>query len=217
MHIYSSQSHGESPGRKLNLYATQQCVHLSHANCHSAPVMTGQKATPAGWSNRLARESCLSDKHHIRSPRFQCAFITIIRMSANSVVHCQITKISICILNYLSNADATTLAATAILDLWSTQSWFSKSYVQEKRRAINSQSLTCTVVTMLSIVWAVHLISWSSKTPGDDFPYQLDSNQNRFPDADLALTSATIADAREVFEIVIEIQLMVLYAMKNLL
>ena len=34
--------------------------------------------------------------------------------------------------------------------------------------------------------------------------------------ADLALTSATprIADAREVFEIVIEIQLMVLYAMK---
>ena len=34
------------------------------------------------------------------------------------------------------------------------------------------------------------------------------------PGADLALTSATIADAREVFEIVIEIQLMVLYAMK---
>ena len=32
--------------------------------------------------------------------------------------------------------------------------------------------------------------------------------------ADLALTSATIADAREVFEIVIEIQLMVFYAMK---
>ena len=34
------------------------------------------------------------------------------------------------------------------------------------------------------------------------------------PGADLALTSSTIADAREVFEIVIEIQLMVLYAMK---
>ena len=32
--------------------------------------------------------------------------------------------------------------------------------------------------------------------------------------ANLALTSATIADAREVCEIVIEIQLMVLYAMK---
>ena len=63
-------------------------------------------ATPAGWSNQLARESCLSDKHHIRSPRFQCAFLTRIRMSANSVVHCQITKISICIFNYLSNADA---------------------------------------------------------------------------------------------------------------
>ena len=48
-------------------------------------------------------------------------------------------------------------------------------------------------------------------------------NQNRSPcrgggggGADLALTSATprIADAMEVFEIVIEIQLMVLYAMK---
>ena len=38
----------------------------------------------------------------------------------------------------------------------------------------------------------------------------------RVPGADLALTPATprIADAREVFEIVIEIQLMVLYAMK---
>ena len=34
------------------------------------------------------------------------------------------------------------------------------------------------------------------------------------PGADLALTSSTIADAREVFEIVIEIQLVVLYAMK---
>ena len=84
-------------------------------------------ATPAGWSNRFAWESCLSDKHHIRSPRFQWAFI-IIRVSANSVVHCQITKISICILIHLStwsNADATPLVATAILDLRSTQSWFS--------------------------------------------------------------------------------------------
>ena len=34
------------------------------------------------------------------------------------------------------------------------------------------------------------------------------------PGADLALTSSTIADAREVFEIVIEIHLVVLYAMK---
>ena len=42
------------------------------------------------------------------------------------------------------------------------------------------------------------------------------SKQIPMPGADLALTSATprIADAREVFEIVIEIQLMVLYAMK---
>ena len=80
--------------------------------------------------NRLAWESCLSDKHHIRSPRFQCAFITIIRVRANSVVHCQITKISISILIYLSNlnADATPLAATAILDLRSTQSWKMPGY-----------------------------------------------------------------------------------------
>ena len=127
-------------------------VHLSHANCHAAQSL----ATPAGWSNRLAWESCLSDKHHIRSPRFLCAFVTIIKVSANSGVHCQITKISICILIYLSNADASPLAATAILDLRSTQSWFSKSYVQEKLRAITSQSLTCMVFTMLSIVWAVH-------------------------------------------------------------
>ena len=34
------------------------------------------------------------------------------------------------------------------------------------------------------------------------------------PGADLALTFSTIADAREVFEIVIEMQLVVLYAMK---
>ena len=130
---------------------------LSVSICHTRtatqpPASRMILATPAGWSNRLAWESCLSDKHHIRSPRFQCAFIIIIRVSANSVVHCQITTISICILIYLSNADATPLAATAILDLRSTQSWFSKSYMQEKRRAINSQSLTCMVFTMLSIV-----------------------------------------------------------------
>ena len=40
------------------------------------------------------------------------------------------------------------------------------------------------------------------------------SKQIPMPGADLALTSSTIADAREVFEIVIEIQLVVLYAMK---
>ena len=166
MHIYSAQSYGESPGRKLKLYARDfmplSSVHL--ASCHTRTATQPQPwslatgrlvpgAGPTPGSNRLAWESCLSDKHHIRSPRFQCAFITIIRVRANSVVHCQITKISICILIYLSNVDATPLAAT---DLRATQSWFSKSYVQEKRRSINSQSLTCMVFTMLSIVWAVH-------------------------------------------------------------
>ena len=132
---------------------------LSVSTCHTRTATQlqitghpGRLVQPPG-SNRLAWESCLSDKHHIRSPRFQCPFITIIRVSANSVEHYQITEISICILIYsVSNADATLLAATAILDLRSTQSWFSKSYVQEKRRAINSQSLTCMVFTMLSIV-----------------------------------------------------------------
>ena len=42
----------------------------------------------------------------------------------------------------------------------------------------------------------------------------IESKQIPMPGADLALTSSTIADAREVFEIVIEIQLVVLYAMK---
>ena len=55
------------------------------------------------------------------------------------------------------------------------------------------------------------------ENPGRRFPISTWSNQNRSRcrrGADLALTSATIVDAREVFEIVIEIQLMVLYAMK---
>ena len=133
-----------------------------------------------GQPGRLVQPACLGKlciKHHIRSPRFQCAFITIIRVIANWVVHCQITKISICILIHQSNADATPLAATAMLDLRSTQSWFSKSYVQEKRRAINSQSLTSVVFTMLSIIWAcIKSAEARKKTPGDDFPflYRLD-------------------------------------------
>ena len=192
---------------------------LSVSTCHTRTATQSQPcslATPTAWSNRLAWESCLPDKHHIRSPRFQCALITIIRVSANSVVHCQITKISISILIYLSNlnADATPLAATAILDLRSTQSWFSKSYMQEKCRAINSQSLTCMVFTRLDGA----LNQLKLENPGISHSYQLDQIKTD-PDAgwaDLAFTSATprIADAKEVFEIVIEIQLMVLYAMK---
>ena len=55
------------------------------------------------------------------------------------------------------------------------------------------------------------------ENPGRRFPILINlikSKQIPMPGADLALTSATIADAREVFEIVNEIQLMVLYAMK---
>ena len=55
----------------------------------------------------------------------------------------------------------------------------------------------------------------------DDFPYQLnqiktkqDPDGGRRSRDDLALTSLTIADAREVFVIVIEKQLMWLYAME---
>ena len=55
------------------------------------------------------------------------------------------------------------------------------------------------------------------ENPGRRFPILINlikSKQIPMPGADLALTSATIGDAREVFEIVIEIQLMVLHAMK---
>ena len=55
------------------------------------------------------------------------------------------------------------------------------------------------------------------ENPGRRFPILINlikSKQIPMPGADLALTPATIADAREVCEIVIEIELMVLYAMK---
>ena len=57
------------------------------------------------------------------------------------------------------------------------------------------------------------------ENPGRRFPILINlikSKQIPMPGADLALTSATprIGDAKEIFEIVIEIQLMVLYAMK---
>ena len=86
--------------------------------------------------------------------------------------------------------------------------------MQEKRRAINSQSLTCMVFTRLDGA----LNQLKLENPGISHSYQLDQIKTD-PDAgwaDLAFTSATprIADAKEVFEIVIEIQLMVLYAMK---
>ena len=160
---------------------------LSVSTCHTRTTTQPQPwslpATPTGWSNRLAWESCLSDKHHIRSPRFQCAFITIIRVSANSVVHCQITTISISILINLSNlnADATPLAATAILDLRSTQSWFSKSYMQEKCRAINSQ-----IFDMYGLHEVIHRLSSALnqlklENPGRRFPILINliTNQNR--------------------------------------
>ena len=134
MHIFSTIA-----WRKLKLYDQNfmPLSMLSVSTCHTrtVPRNPGQLATghstitittgpsPLRMSNRHAWESCLSDKHHVRSPRFQCALITIIKQMPDP-------------------------------------------------------------------------------DPGIPMP------------GNLAFTSVTIADAREVFEIVIEKQLMVLYAMK---